>query len=61
MPEISVHLLAATSNCHWLEYVSWAESILEEPMIVSNGFAAPPDRPGLGLNWRKDVSRFEAA
>jgi mandelate racemase len=61
MPEISVHLLAATPNCHWLEYVSWAESILEEPMIVSNGFVTPPDRPGLGLNWRKDVGRFEAA
>lgn len=50
-PEISVHLLAATPNAHWLEYVSWADAILENPLTVKDGAIAPPDRPGLGLAW----------
>ena len=31
MPEISGHLLAATPTCHWLEYVDWADVLLQEP------------------------------
>lgn len=50
-PEISIHLLAATPGAHWLEYVSWADAILQEPMVIENGFAKPPQRPGLGLQW----------
>jgi mandelate racemase len=53
-PEISVHLLAATPTAHWLEYVSWADAILEEPLQVSDGYIAPPDKPGLGLEWSKE-------
>jgi hypothetical protein len=30
LPEISAHLLAATPTCHYLEYVDWADAILEE-------------------------------
>ena len=30
-PEISCHLLSATANCHWLEYVDWASPIMENP------------------------------
>lgn len=59
MPEISIHLLAATPNRHWLEYVSWADHLLEEPLTITNGFVTPPDRPGLGLAWQKSISRFE--
>jgi mandelate racemase len=54
-PEISVHLLAATPTCHWLEYVDWADAILEEPLRISDGFARVPDRPGLGLAWRREA------
>jgi mandelate racemase len=50
-PEISVHLLAATPNAHWLEYVSWADAILQDPLPVNDGTITPPDRPGLGLEW----------
>jgi mandelate racemase len=50
-PEISIHLLAATPGAHWLEYVSWADAILQEPMVISQGNARPPQRPGLGLQW----------
>ncbi|MGY4573690.1 enolase C-terminal domain-like protein [Bradyrhizobium sp. USDA 3256] len=51
MPEISVHLLAATPTMHWLEYVDWADAILLEPMKLSDGSAECPTRPGLGISW----------
>jgi mandelate racemase len=50
-PEISIHLLAATPGAHWLEYVSWADAILQEPMVIEKGNARPSQRPGLGLQW----------
>jgi len=55
VPEISVHLLAATPTCHYLEYVDWANSILEEPLQIREGQALVPARPGLGLAWRSDA------
>lgn len=58
-PEISVHLLAATPTCHYLEYVDWADKILEEPLRIEDGFAIIPDRPGNGMAWNaKAVERF---
>jgi mandelate racemase len=58
-PEVSVHLLAATPTCHWLEFVDWAEPILEEPVVVKKGFAQPIERPGIGMKWNEDaVKRF---
>jgi mandelate racemase len=60
-PEISVHLLAATPGAHWLEYTSWAEPILEEPLAIADGHIAPANRPGLGLQWRaSSVERYRA-
>jgi mandelate racemase len=55
LPEISVHLLAATPTCHYLEYVDWADAILEEPLRITNGCALVPQRPGLGLAWRPEA------
>ena len=57
--EISAHLLAATPTCHFLEYVDWADKILEQPLEIVDGFALVPDRPGNGLSWdRKAVERY---
>jgi mandelate racemase len=50
-PEISAHLLAATPTCHYLEYVDWADKILQEPLRIENGCAVIPERPGNGMNW----------
>jgi mandelate racemase len=50
-PEVSVHLLAATPTAHWLEYVDWADAILQEPLRVSDGCIQPSRRPGNGLAW----------
>ena len=47
VPEISVHLLAATPTAHYLEYVDWADAILEEPLRIADGYAQVPDVPAL--------------
>jgi mandelate racemase len=58
-PEVSAHLLAATPTGHWLEYVDWADAIVEQPLKIVDGMALAPDRPGNGLTWNKAaVERF---
>ena len=60
-PEVSCHLLAATPTCHWLEFVDWADPILEDPVQLKDGHAVIPDRPGVGIKWNeKAVKRFSA-
>jgi mandelate racemase len=50
-PEVSAHLLAVTPTCHWLEYMDWANGILEQPYEVRGGQVVIPDRPGVGIEW----------
>ncbi len=58
-PEASCHLLAATPTCHWLEYVDWANPVLETPVELKDGHALIPGAAGLGLKWNeKAVARF---
>lgn len=58
--EVSVHLLAASPTAHWLEYVDWADAILEQPLKPVDGCIAPADRPGHGMAWQMDaVKRYE--
>jgi len=57
VPEVSVHLLAATPTAHWIEYVDWADAILEEPLQVVDGAVRAPDRPGLGIAWSEEKLR----
>jgi mandelate racemase len=60
-PEVSVHLLAATPTCHWLEYVDWADAVLAEPVRIEKGQALVPARPGIGIEWdEKAVQRYLA-
>jgi mandelate racemase len=54
MPEISAQLLCATPGAHWLEYVDWADAILDEPMRLVDGAAVTADRPGAGIVWDED-------
>jgi mandelate racemase len=49
--ETSAHLLAATPTAHWLEYMDWANAIVEQPLEIADGCAVIPDRPGCGLVW----------
>jgi mandelate racemase len=58
-PEVSAHLLAATPTCQFLEYVDWANALLQEPLVISDGRAVIPERPGNGMLWNDDaVARY---
>lgn len=56
-PEVSCHLLAVTPTCHWLEYVDWADAVLEEPAELKNGEVLIPERPGTGIRWNEKAVR----
>jgi mandelate racemase len=57
--ETSAHLLAVTPTAHFLEYVDWADKILQEPLRIVDGCAVIPDRPGHGMVWDKTaVERY---
>ena len=50
-PEVSAHLLAATPTSHFLEYMDWADALVQEPLRIVDGHALIPERPGNGLVW----------
>ncbi|HEV3010736.1 MAG TPA: enolase C-terminal domain-like protein [Burkholderiales bacterium] len=59
-PEVSCHLLAATPTCHWLEYVDWADAVLEQPVELKDGHVVVPGAPGAGIKWNeKAVERYK--
>jgi mandelate racemase len=51
MPEISAHLLCATPTAHWLEYVDWADAIVEEPLKIRDGMVLTSEKAGSGISW----------
>ena len=51
--EASAHLLAVTPTAHYLEYVDWADKVVQEPLQIADGHAIIPDRPGIGIVWNK--------
>ena len=52
-PETSAHLLAVTPTAHFLEYVDWADKVIQEPLQIVDGAAVISDRPGHGIVWDK--------
>ncbi len=57
--EVSAHLLTATPTCHFLEYMDWADAVLREPLVIADGHALVPERPGNGMVWNEDaVNRY---
>lgn len=56
--EASAHVLAVTSNAHWLEYLDIASSILLDPPQPKNGYLTAQG-PGLGIVWDESaISRI---
>ena len=53
--EVSAHLLAVTPTAHYLEYVDWADKVVQEPLQIVDGEAVIPDRPGSGIVWEKSA------
>ena len=54
-PEISAHLLAVTPTRHWLEYMDWAEPVLQKPVRRERGCAIADETPGTGVAWNEDA------
>jgi mandelate racemase len=57
MPEVSAQLLSATPTAHWLEYVDWADALLQEPLRIVDGKVLASRRPGSGIAWDEDKIR----
>jgi mandelate racemase len=49
--EASAQLLPATPTAHLLEHLDVAGPLLRTPLVVKDGMAEVPERPGLGLDW----------
>ncbi len=56
-PEFSAHLLAATPQARYLEWLDLASPILENAVAPSDGVFRIADRPGTGLRWNEDAVR----
>jgi mandelate racemase len=56
-PEVSAHLLAVTPTAHWLEYMDWANAILETPFSLHQGSLVIPAKPGVGMTWNEEAVR----
>jgi len=52
-PEASCHLLAVTPTAHWLEYVDWADQVLDAPAQLKQGHVLVPEKPGFGMHWNE--------
>jgi L-alanine-DL-glutamate epimerase-like enolase superfamily enzyme len=57
--ELHVSLTAAVPNGAWVEYIPQLDSITTSRIALSDGYAVPPDKPGLGIEW--DFDRVEAS
>ena len=50
-----------TPTAHFLEYVDWADKVVQEPLQIVDGEAVIPDRPGHGIVWDKAaVERYRS-
>ncbi len=49
--EVSAHLMTVTPTAHWLEYVDWANPVLQQPLKIQDGHVLTSERPGSGVEW----------
>ena len=49
--ELHVSLSAAVPNGAWVEYIPQLDAVTTSRMSMQDGFALPPDAPGLGIDW----------
>ena len=49
--ELHVSLSAAVPNGAWVEYIPQLDDVTTSRMAMADGFAIPPDTPGLGIDW----------
>jgi L-alanine-DL-glutamate epimerase-like enolase superfamily enzyme len=57
-PEIHVHLVAAAPNGLTVEYMPWSFGLFEEVPQPVNGELIVPAKPGLGLEFSRNIDRY---
>jgi L-alanine-DL-glutamate epimerase-like enolase superfamily enzyme len=57
-PEIHVHLVSAIPNGLTVEYMPWSFRLFEEVPVPVNGELAVPTKPGLGLEFSREIDRY---
>ncbi|HEX4584234.1 MAG TPA: enolase C-terminal domain-like protein [Burkholderiaceae bacterium] len=60
-PEVSAQLLCCAPTAHWLEYATWWNPILAEPLRIERGVPVVDGVRGSGVAWNQAaVERFAA-
>jgi L-alanine-DL-glutamate epimerase-like enolase superfamily enzyme len=49
--ELHVSLAAAVPNARWVEHIPQLDEIALNDVTIHEGFALPPEEPGLGIEW----------
>jgi L-alanine-DL-glutamate epimerase-like enolase superfamily enzyme len=50
--ELHVSLACAVPNARWVEHIPQLDEFLRSTMTVdAEGYAVPPDAPGVGIDW----------
>jgi len=57
-PEIHVHLVSAIPNGLTVEYMPWSFRLFEEVPVPVKGELIVPTKPGLGLEFSRDIDRY---
>ena len=57
LPEIHVHLISAIPNGLTVEYMPWSFKLFEEVPAPVNGEIIVPTKPGLGLEFNREIDR----
>jgi L-alanine-DL-glutamate epimerase-like enolase superfamily enzyme len=57
-PELHVHLISAIPNGLTVEYMPWSFRLFEAVPQPVNGELTVPTRPGLGLEFSRDIDRY---
>ncbi|MEK9659074.1 MAG: mandelate racemase/muconate lactonizing enzyme family protein [Chloroflexota bacterium] len=56
-PEISIHLLAATQNARYVEWLPATAPLFKRPLHMREGDLLVPEEPGLGMEWDEAAVR----
>lgn len=49
--ELHISLCCAITNSRWLEYIPQLDDVTLSQTKIENGFAYPPEKVGLGIDW----------
>jgi L-alanine-DL-glutamate epimerase-like enolase superfamily enzyme len=58
LPEVHVHLVASVPNGLTVEYMPWSFKLFDEVPVPVKGELVVPTKPGLGLEFSRDIDRY---